>query len=207
MATLSTVFYVLAGVIGLILLATHGSTALLVIGVVGFIVIARLHRAAAQVRLSRARRDRRRARVRAADAARARTSCRPAATLAWEPFVASIPVALLVALILYVNEIPDRRGDAPGRQADAAGALLARRRSSPATTSPSRRRTWSSSPASSAGILPIPVLLMLLTIPLALQVSRGLRAELRQPVRADGDHGRQRPAPPAGRAAPARRRT
>ena len=32
--------------------------------------------------------------------------------LAWEPFVASIPVALLVALILYVNEIPDRRGDA-----------------------------------------------------------------------------------------------
>ena len=32
--------------------------------------------------------------------------------LSWEPFVASIPVALLVALILYVNEIPDRRGDA-----------------------------------------------------------------------------------------------
>ena len=26
--------------------------------------------------------------------------------------MASIPVALLVALILYVNEIPDRRGDA-----------------------------------------------------------------------------------------------
>ena len=32
--------------------------------------------------------------------------------LAWEPFVASLPIALLVALILYVNEIPDRRGDA-----------------------------------------------------------------------------------------------
>ena len=26
--------------------------------------------------------------------------------------MASIPIALLVALILYVNEIPDRRGDA-----------------------------------------------------------------------------------------------
>ena len=38
MATLSTVFYVLAGLIGLVLLATHGSTALLVIGVVGFVV-------------------------------------------------------------------------------------------------------------------------------------------------------------------------
>ena len=33
-------------------------------------------------------------------------------TLAWEPFVASIPIALLVMLILYVNAIPDRRGDA-----------------------------------------------------------------------------------------------
>ena len=32
--------------------------------------------------------------------------------LAWEPAVASVPVALLIAVILYVNEIPDRRGDA-----------------------------------------------------------------------------------------------
>jgi 1,4-dihydroxy-2-naphthoate octaprenyltransferase len=31
---------------------------------------------------------------------------------AWEPFVASIPVAILIALILYVNEIPDRPSDA-----------------------------------------------------------------------------------------------
>ena len=30
--------------------------------------------------------------------------------LAWEPLVASLPVAILIALILYVNEIPDRRG-------------------------------------------------------------------------------------------------
>jgi 1,4-dihydroxy-2-naphthoate octaprenyltransferase len=33
-------------------------------------------------------------------------------TLAWEPFVASTPIAIFVALILYVNEIPDRRSDA-----------------------------------------------------------------------------------------------
>jgi 1,4-dihydroxy-2-naphthoate octaprenyltransferase len=33
-------------------------------------------------------------------------------TLAWEPFVASVPIAIFVALILYVNEIPDRRSDA-----------------------------------------------------------------------------------------------
>ena len=94
--------------------------------------------------------------------------------LAWEPFVASIPVALLVALILYVNEIPDRRGDAragkrtlPVRFSRDHGHHRLQRRGR-------RPRTSSSSPASWLGVLPIPALLMLLTIPLALQVSRGL---------------------------------
>jgi 1,4-dihydroxy-2-naphthoate polyprenyltransferase len=32
--------------------------------------------------------------------------------LAWEPALASIPVAILIALVLYVNEIPDRAADA-----------------------------------------------------------------------------------------------
>lgn len=32
--------------------------------------------------------------------------------LSLEPFVASIPVAILIALVLYVNEIPDRGSDA-----------------------------------------------------------------------------------------------
>jgi 1,4-dihydroxy-2-naphthoate octaprenyltransferase len=31
---------------------------------------------------------------------------------AWEPFLASIPVGILIALILYVNEVPDRPADA-----------------------------------------------------------------------------------------------
>jgi 1,4-dihydroxy-2-naphthoate polyprenyltransferase len=30
----------------------------------------------------------------------------------WEPVLASLPVALLIALVLYVNQIPDRAGDA-----------------------------------------------------------------------------------------------
>ena len=94
-------------------------------------------------------------------------------TLAWEPFVASIPVALLAALILYVNEIPDRRGDA-----------IAGKRTLPVRYS---RNTVIAGYdvavtaayvvlvlAVVAGILPVPVLLMLLTIPLALRVSRGL---------------------------------
>ena len=101
--------------------------------------------------------------------------------LAWEPFVASIPVALLVALILYVNEIPDRRGDAragkrtlPVRFSEttviagynvAVGGGVCRAR---------RRRSWWAS-------CPIPVLLMLLTIPLALKVSRGLAPNYENP--------------------------
>jgi 1,4-dihydroxy-2-naphthoate octaprenyltransferase len=31
---------------------------------------------------------------------------------AWEPLLASLPVGILIALILYVNEVPDRVGDA-----------------------------------------------------------------------------------------------
>ena len=30
---------------------------------------------------------------------------------AWEPFLISIPVGILIALVLYVNEVPDRPGD------------------------------------------------------------------------------------------------
>ncbi|HEX2506448.1 MAG TPA: prenyltransferase, partial [Gaiellaceae bacterium] len=35
-----------------------------------------------------------------------------AGAYAWEPFFASIPVGILIALVLYVNEVPDRRADA-----------------------------------------------------------------------------------------------
>ena len=30
----------------------------------------------------------------------------------WQPVLASLPVALLIALVLYVNQVPDRAGDA-----------------------------------------------------------------------------------------------
>jgi 1,4-dihydroxy-2-naphthoate octaprenyltransferase len=111
MATLSTVFYVLAGLVGLILLATHGSTALLVIGVVGIIVslgytappLKFVYRGLGEIAVALGFGP-----FMLLGAYVVQTG----GTLAWEPFVASIPVALLVALILYVNEIPDVRGDA-----------------------------------------------------------------------------------------------
>jgi 1,4-dihydroxy-2-naphthoate octaprenyltransferase len=87
--------------------------------------------------------------------------------------VASIPIALLVALILYVNEIPDRRGDA-----HAGKRTLPVRFSRSVIVS---GYNWAVVAAYVvlvvgvvAGVLPIPTLLMLLTIPLARRVSAGL---------------------------------
>jgi 1,4-dihydroxy-2-naphthoate octaprenyltransferase len=179
MATLSTIFYVLAGVIGLVLLATHGSTALLVIGVVGFIVslgytappLKFVYRGLGEIAVALGFGP-----LMLLGAYVVQTG----GTLAWEPFVASIPVALLVALILYVNEIPDRRSDA-----------RAGKRTLPVRFSETTIITGYNVAVAAAmvvlvagvlaGVLPIPVLLMLITIPLALRVSRGLRPNYDNP--------------------------
>jgi 1,4-dihydroxy-2-naphthoate octaprenyltransferase len=179
MATLATVFYVLAGVIGLILLATHGSTALLVIGIVGFIVslgytappLKFVYRGLGEVAVAIGFGP-----LMLLGAYVVQTG----GTLAWEPFVASIPIALLVMLILYVNEIPDRRGD------ERVG-----KRTLPVRFSRTAVINGYRAAAAAAyialvlgvvvGILPVPTLLMLLTIPLALQVSRGLEPNYDNP--------------------------
>jgi 1,4-dihydroxy-2-naphthoate octaprenyltransferase len=94
-------------------------------------------------------------------------------TITLEALVVSIPVGLLVALILYVNEIPDRTSDATvgkrtlpvrwskqavilGFDAAAAGNFLV------------------VVGGVGVGILPIPALLTLLAIPLAIRIHRGL---------------------------------
>ena len=172
MATLSTLCYVMAGAIGLILLATHGSTALLVIGVVGFIVslgytappLKFVYRGLGEIAVALGFGP-----LMLLGAYVVQTG----GALRWEPFVASIPVALLVALILYVNEIPDRRGDA------RAHKLTLPVRFSKAAVIGGYNLAAAAAFAVlvlgvGAGILPIPALLMLLTIPLAVRVSRGL---------------------------------
>lgn len=179
MATLSTVFYVLAGIIGLVLLATHGSTALLVIGVVGFVVslgytappLKFVYRGLGEIAVALGFGP-----LMLLGAYVVQTG----GALAWEPFVASIPVALLVALILYVNEIPDRRGDAR-----AGKRTLPVRFSSTAVIAGYNVAAAAAYVVIVAGVvlgvLPITVLLMLLTIPMALKVSRGLKPNYENP--------------------------
>ena len=85
-----------------------------------------------------------------------------------------------MALILYVNEIPDRRGDA-----------RAGKRTLPVRFSETTVITGYNVAAAAAfvilvagvvvGLLPIPALAMLLTIPMARQVSRGLRPNYDNP--------------------------
>ena len=179
MATLATLFYVLAGVIGVVLLAFWGSVELLVIGVVGFIVsigytappLKFVYRGLGEVAVAIGFGP-----LMLLGAYVVQTG----GVLAWEPFVASIPVAVLVALILYVNEIPDRRGDA-----------RVGKRTLPVRLSESTVIAIYNVAIVVAyvalvggvvlGILPVPTLLMLLSIPLALQVSRGLRPNYDNP--------------------------
>jgi len=100
--------------------------------------------------------------------------------LSWEAAVLSVPVAILVALILYVNEIPDRPGDA------AAG-----KRTLPVRLSPTVVTGIYLGAAALAfavvvagvavRLLPVAALVALLPAPLAWQVYGGLRRLYTQP--------------------------
>jgi 1,4-dihydroxy-2-naphthoate octaprenyltransferase len=179
MATLAAVFYLAAALIGVVLLVLRGSPALLAIGVVGFIVglgytappLKLVYRGLGEVAVAVGFGP---LMLLGAYVVQTRGA------LSWEPVVASIPIALLVALILYVNEIPDRRGDA-----------RAGKRTLPVRFSRSTIITgWRVAAAAAyvavvagvvLGILPIPALVVLLTIPLALRVERGLEPNYDNP--------------------------
>ncbi len=100
--------------------------------------------------------------------------------LAWEPLVASVPVGILVALILFVNEIPDRAGDA------AAG-----KRTLPVRLPPTTIQGGYLVAAFVAfaviiggvvtGVLPWPTLVALAALPLALGVHAGIRVHYNSP--------------------------
>ena len=179
MAGLATAFYLAAAAIGLLLLAIRGSTALLVIGIVGFVVglgytappLKLVYRGLGELAVAIGFGP---LMLLGAYVVQTRGA------LSLEPFVVSIPIALLVALILYVNEIPDRRGDA------RAGKRTLPVRYSQATILSGYRLAVAAAygvvvAGVVAGILPIPALLVLLTIPLALRVERGLEPNYDNP--------------------------
>ena len=172
MATIATAFYLAAGAIGLVLMGFYGSPALLVIGIAGFVIslgytappLKFVYRGLGEIAVAIGFGP-----LMLLGAYVVQTR----GTLAWEPVVASIPVALLIALILYVNEIPDRRGDA-----FAGKRTLPVRFSRDAVIGGYNAAAIGAYVALVAGVvvgvLPVPTLLMLLTIPLARQVSSGL---------------------------------
>ncbi len=100
--------------------------------------------------------------------------------LALEPFVLSLVPGILIALILFVNEIPDRRSDA------ATG-----KRTLPTRFSPDAIRTGYLVAAIAAlavipagvlaGLLPWPTLIALAALPLAFRVHAGLKAHYDSP--------------------------
>lgn len=97
-----------------------------------------------------------------------------------EPFVASIPIALLVALILYVNEVPDRPADAR-----AGKRTLPVRLSRPQTINGYLVAAFTAFVVICLGVLggllPIPALIALLPLPLIARVRDGLTTYFDQP--------------------------
>ena len=179
MAALSFAFYAAGGAIGLVLLAMRGSPALLAIGVAGLVVS--LAYTAPPAKLV----------YRGLGEVAVAVGFGPLMLLGayvvqtqgaitLEPIVVSVPVGLLVALILYVNEIPDRRGDVR-----AGKRTLPVRFSQEAIV-----RGYDIAAVAAyativvgtlAGVLPLAALLALLTIPLARRVHDGLRPNYDNP--------------------------
>jgi len=179
MVTIAVGFYAAAAVVGLVLLVLRGSPALLAIGIVGFVVsigytappLKLVYRGLGEIAVAVGFGP-----LMLLGAYVVQT----AGSISWEPVVASIPIALLVALILYVNEIPDRRGDAR-----AGKRTLPVRFSRDAVL-----LGWDATVVAAyavviggvlAGFLPITALLVLLTIPIARRVHDGLRPNYDSP--------------------------
>ena len=99
----------------------------------------------------------------------------------WQPVLASLPVALLIALVLYVNQVPDRAGDAAVGQTDPDRPVQCRDRSRPGTPSPWWPPSCASSPKWWPGVTPAWTLLALATAPWAWRVWKGLRAHYADP--------------------------
>jgi 1,4-dihydroxy-2-naphthoate octaprenyltransferase len=179
MQRMSLVFYGVAVAVGLILLALRPSPALLAIGIAGIILsvgytappLKLVYRGLGEITTAIGFGP---LMLLGAYVVQSGGSIEPAAV------VASLPVAILVALILYVNEVPDRPGDARAGKRTLVVRL------------PQRTVITIYDVAAAAAfaiivagvllrLLPLPALLALLAIPLAMRVHRGLETYYDQP--------------------------
>jgi 1,4-dihydroxy-2-naphthoate octaprenyltransferase len=98
----------------------------------------------------------------------------------WQPVLASLPVALLIALVLYVNQVPDRAGDAAsGKRTLIVRFSAAQVQTGYAVTVVGAFVCIVAEVV--AGVTPAWTLLALGTLPLAWRVWNGLRAHYGDP--------------------------
>ena len=172
MSTLAVGCYGVAAALGVILLILRGSPALVVIAALGFLIsiaytmppLKLVYRGLGEIATAIGFGP-----VMLLGAYTVQTR----GSLSLEAFLVSVPMALLVAMILYVNEIPDRAGDA-----QVGKRTLPVRWSKIAVI-----RGWDVSVMASfavivvgvvAEVLPLPALLLLFAVPLAVRVHSGL---------------------------------
>ncbi len=178
LATLAGGLYAAAIIIGLILLAMRPSMALLLIGIAGMLVgysytgppLKLVYRGLGEIAVAIGFGP-----IMLLGAYAVQTG-----RVAVEPFVASLPVAILIALILYVNEIPDRRSDA------AASKRTLVVRLAPRTVT----RIYLVAAVLAfalivlgvvTGITPWPTLIALAAVPLAMRVHTGIQQHYNSP--------------------------
>lgn len=172
MAMLSAGFYAVAFLVGLTLLATRGSLALLVIGVAGVLIsvfytappVRLVYRGLGEIAVALGFGP-----LMVLGAHVVQTG----GTISASAALVSVPLAILVALILYVNEIPDRRADgAAGKR-----TLVVRWRPEAVLRGYAIAVTAAFLSVAAGvllGLLPLPALLALFGVPLALRVHAGL---------------------------------
>jgi 1,4-dihydroxy-2-naphthoate octaprenyltransferase len=98
----------------------------------------------------------------------------------WEAFYVSLPVAILISLVLYVNEVPDRPGDAAAGKRTLP-VRLSKEAVIAAYVGAVAVAFGLIAGGAIAGVIVRPAILALLAAPLATQVYRGLRDHYESP--------------------------
>lgn len=179
MSLISAGFYAIAIAIGLVLLLTRYSDALLVIGVLG-IVLSIFYTAPPLKLVYRGLGELTTAIGFGPLMLLGAYVVMSRGVLTAEPVIASLPVAILVALILYVNEVPDRPADARAGKRTLP-VLLSR----PAVINLYLGAALAAFAiiigGVASGLLPIPALIALLAVPLVRRVYDGLQQYYESP--------------------------